>query len=597
MLTLWGQTRLQLEDALKNRQSIGKHSTSSSSSGSSGSGSSSSSSRGSGSGSNSSSCSNSSGISLDDIANKLGVEGVLAGSTVPTGSTGSTHAHKDNVTSAAHSNKDKDVHVHKDRNGGKDHSPPVIDIKSKKESVIERNIAFKQQGGLKSAGEKSSVRSESNIDSNDIIIKDEISVKDDVTAVSSRSSSPFPVSSLPLSTGASSSSSDFNTVIEVKTIEPVGDTTLPETSTSDSVSSVQENNLALQINVAGAGDGGGDEMDIVDSEAEVANVADSVTATALSTVNATATVADSSTISAATSTSALLFDIPDQAESQSQAESQGLGESQGDSQVLGLSSQSNPVGAPVPSPVVPPSMPELPIPSPILLSSRKADAYLKKSVAVHQKGVDYELPGVLADGKLLWILSILRDPAVQQLLLKFLASRLSDMLKSKNASMALPRKSMGGMVGSGVQVGLLGAVMGKKILYPNDDIVCKLALQLCQLSMSNEHELQTLDQSLLRCEIPMVMLDVLCCSSDTSGMENPSDNDDKTDSLSNVIRNSSDYRQHTDIARHAIEACAPFRLHTSSCIPDNEMQLQRIYLESLAKHLLELNPPCPLKLT
>ena len=389
------------------------------------------------------------------------------------------------------------------------------------------------------------------------------------------------MSSLP-SSGTSSAAADSRMVIEEKVIEPVGDISLPKTAISDfvSVSSIQENDLALQIGVAG------DEMDIVDSEAEVADVSDSATA-ALSTTNANTTAADSSTASAATSTSATLPDNLDQSLSQ--------GESQG--QVSSSQSESLLVEAPVPSPVVPPSMPELPIPSPILLSSRKADAYLKKSVAVNQKGVDYELPGVLADGKLLWILSILRDPAVQQLLLKFLASRLSDMLKSKNASLTLPRKGMGGVGGSGVQVGLLGAVMGKKILYPNDDIVCKLALQLCQLSMSNEYELQTLDQSLLRCEIPMVMLDVLCCSSDTSGMENTPDNDDKTDSLSHVIRNSSDYRQHTDIARHAIEACAPFRLNTSSCIPDNEMQLQRIYLESLAKHLLELNPPCPLKPT
>ena len=156
---------------------------------------------------------------------------------------------------------------------------------------------------------------------------------------------------------------------------------------------------------------------------------------------------------------------------------------------------------------------------------------------------------------------------------------------------------MGGVGGNGVQVGLLGAVMGKKVLYPNDDVVCKLALQLCQLSMSNEHELQTLDQSLLRCEIPMIMLDVLCCSSDTSGMENSLDGDDKADSLSNFIKNSSDYRQHIEIAKHATEACTPFRLQTPSFIPDSEMQLQRIYLESLAKHLLELNPPCPVKVT
>jgi hypothetical protein len=306
-----------------------------------------------------------------------------------------------------------------------------------------------------------------------------------------------------------------------------------------------------------------------------------------------ATAADPSTTSTSTLTSAPSLNH------------QGKGQDQGSSSnslpmnppapTTASASASAPAPVPAPSPAVPPTMPELPIPSPILLSSRKADAYLKSSVAVHQKGVDYELPGVQADGKLLWILSILRDPAVQVLLFKFLASRLSDMLKSKNAALIQPRKNMGGIGGSGVQVGLLGAVMGKKLLYPNDDVVCKLALQLCQLSMSNEHELQALDQSLLRCEIPMIMLDVLCCSTDTSRME--SSPDKKVDSLSSYIAKSSEYRQHVDIAKHAIDTSALFRLQSSSCISDSEMQLQRIYLEALARHLLELNPPCPVRAT
>jgi hypothetical protein len=251
-----------------------------------------------------------------------------------------------------------------------------------------------------------------------------------------------------------------------------------------------------------------------------------------------------------------------------------------------------------PAPVIPPALivpagpPELPSPSPILLSSRAADGYFKRQAAVYDgasgfKAVGDELPGVIATGKLLYILCILRDPTVQSLLLKFLSGRLNDMLKSKNAPPSLPRG-----VTSSVQVGLLGAVMGKKILFPYEDVICKFALQLCQLSMSNDHEMRALDQCLLRAEIPMVMFDILCCSSSLSGMEpsvSTSSADDDDESLARFIAKSSNLRQHTEIAQHAVETCAKYRT-TESKVTDSEAQLRLNMLETIAKHLLELNP-------
>jgi hypothetical protein len=251
-----------------------------------------------------------------------------------------------------------------------------------------------------------------------------------------------------------------------------------------------------------------------------------------------------------------------------------------------------------PAPVIPLASivaagpPELPTPSPILLSSRAADGYFKRQAAVYDgasgfKAVGGELPGVIATGKLLYILCILRDPTVQNLLLKFLSGRLNDMLKSKNAPPSLPRG-----VTSGVQVGLLGAVMGKKILFPYEDVICKFSLQLCQLSMSNHHEMRALDQCLLRAEIPMIMFDILCCSSSLSGMEpsvSTSSADDDDESLARFIAKSSNLRHHTEIAEHSIETCAKFRT-TESCITDSEAQLRLNMLETIAKHLLEMNP-------
>jgi hypothetical protein len=540
MLSLWGKTKLQLEDALKNRRSIGK---------------------------------SSGGVSLKDN-DKGSSDRVTDVSVVPPGH---TQAEKQSVAPERSSNKDADTHS------------AVMNKRSRQEEVVENKMKSERADIV--TVKETPAKLESNIDSKGITMEDDGLERKDITVTA-----PSAPVHLPLPIPASSSSSSMqgpatsNADIEVKDIKSEADTSHPKTVSrdSDNAPSVthtpagdeQEHDAAL---LAGDAD---DEMDIVDTEGAdgTESMAAAVTAT---------TAADPSTTSTSTSTSAPSLNHQGQGKGQDQGSSSNSLPMNQPAPPTASASASAP--APAPSPAVPPTMPELPIPSPILLSSRKADAYLKSSVAVHQKGVDYELPGVQADGKLLWILSILRDPAVQGLLLKFLARRLSDMLKSKNAALIQPRKNMGGIGGGGVQVGLLGAVMGKKILYPNDDVVCKLALQLCQLSMSNEHELQALDQSLLRCEIPMIMLDVLCCSTDTSRMESSPDN--KVDTLSSYIGKSSEYRQHIDIAKHAIDTSALFRLQTSSCISDCEMQLQRIYLESLAKHLLELNPPCPVRAT
>ena len=252
-----------------------------------------------------------------------------------------------------------------------------------------------------------------------------------------------------------------------------------------------------------------------------------------------------------------------------------------------------PVPAPkVPTltPVEPSAPPDLPTPSAILIASRKADVFFKKQAISHDggmggKGLGDELPGVLAEGKLLWMLCILRDPSIQCLLLKFLTGRLSDMLKSRNTPPVVR-----GMT-NGVQVGLLGAVMSKKISFPNDDVICKYTLQLCQLSLTHGHELRGLDLTLLRCEVPMVMFDVLCASSDLSGPDtaahSSSSKDAGSDTLFNFISKSSNIKTHSEIARHAIETCQSFSEGSNGSADD--AQLRVTLLETIAKQLLEVS--------
>ena len=225
---------------------------------------------------------------------------------------------------------------------------------------------------------------------------------------------------------------------------------------------------------------------------------------------------------------------------------------------LRIPSEAVPKPAPVPVHTGPP---ELPVESAILRQSCLADNYFKTQATVEGllgggKGGFSELPGVAAEGKLMWVLCILRDPQVQSLLVRFLASHLTEMLK--------PRKG------------------DKKAFLPYDDPTCKFAIQLCQLSLSNEYELLELDQSLLRVEIPMIMFDVLCSSSSSSEAVTSSEGD----SLEGIIAESAAFKTHQDIARHAIEGASLCRTDQD---PQGDSSLRVNFCETIAKLLLEYN--------
>lgn len=255
-----------------------------------------------------------------------------------------------------------------------------------------------------------------------------------------------------------------------------------------------------------------------------------------------------------------------------------------------------PVGPPILSslnPMEPMGPPVVPSLYPMLLQCRKAKEFFRKQAEIESLGGGSvglggykigceELPCITADGKLLWILCILRDPQVQGLLLKFLSSRLSDMLKQKS-SMILPR--------IGVQTNLPS--MERKIFLPNEDVICKFAIQLCQLSLSNEYELPGLDQSLLRSELPMIMFDVLCASSSdvlmtdvlTASSSSSIGNDE---TFEKYFAQSSQYKQSVEIAKHAMEIGSNFGSGENQIQTGDSASRLNLF-ESIAKQLLDLN--------
>jgi len=213
-------------------------------------------------------------------------------------------------------------------------------------------------------------------------------------------------------------------------------------------------------------------------------------------------------------------------------------------------------------PVLPLPPPVLPTPNGILLSSRLANNHLKNQVITDNtlgyKSICNELPQILAEGKLLWVISILRDPQIQILLLKYLSQKLSEMLKMKS------------------QLNVKGGHAEKNDLLPTDDLICRFVIQLCQLSLSFEYELQGLDEVLIRSEIPMIMLDILSYDGSDSAISHEGNEE-------YGIKNSVS-RLPIDIAKNAIETSSESRV---GCVDSTDNVLRLNLLESISKQLLE----------
>lgn len=140
---------------------------------------------------------------------------------------------------------------------------------------------------------------------------------------------------------------------------------------------------------------------------------------------------------------------------------------------------SNIINKPTEAPVINKPVPVKPVESSLLISSRYASKLLKLSPS-HSI---CEITEILAETKLAWALCMLRDPLIQVLLKNFLSSRLKILHEKSKLNK-----------------------INKTLTLPYEDIMVKMALQLCQLSLIVEPCLYCIDESLLRIDLPLLLL-------------------------------------------------------------------------------------------
>ncbi len=118
---------------------------------------------------------------------------------------------------------------------------------------------------------------------------------------------------------------------------------------------------------------------------------------------------------------------------------------------------------------------------------------------------DHEVPEVVADGQLAWVLAMARDRALQALLVALLARRLVEL-----ASNALRRHELESLDSD--------PAASSALLVPSDDAVLRAVLQMCQLGfLPVGRSLLPVSSSMLRLLLPCVLREVL--SADSSGTE------------------------------------------------------------------------------
>jgi len=94
---------------------------------------------------------------------------------------------------------------------------------------------------------------------------------------------------------------------------------------------------------------------------------------------------------------------------------------------------------------------------------------------------------------------MLRDPGIQTVLRRFLGSQLKALHLQMSAVTRPPQ-------GSSSAAALAAAIVPRAIVFPCEDATTKLALQLCQVSLTYDARIQTIDAMLLRVQLPLMML-------------------------------------------------------------------------------------------
>lgn len=109
---------------------------------------------------------------------------------------------------------------------------------------------------------------------------------------------------------------------------------------------------------------------------------------------------------------------------------------------------------------------------------------------IQDKSREFEkFPEILTETKLMWAICMLRDSSVQNIFLEFLGLHIAS-LEGKIIILPGGKKSF------------------KDFKLPYNDGLCKLLLQLCQLSFFRDLNIHALDEKLIRVYLPLLILNV-----------------------------------------------------------------------------------------
>jgi hypothetical protein len=118
------------------------------------------------------------------------------------------------------------------------------------------------------------------------------------------------------------------------------------------------------------------------------------------------------------------------------------------------------------------------------------DNSINAAKVIQDKSKEFEkFPEILTETKLMWAICMLRDSSIQNKFLEFLGSHIAS-LEGKIISVSGGKKSY------------------KDFKLPYNDVLCKLLLQICQLSFYKDLNIHALDEKLIRVYLPLLILNV-----------------------------------------------------------------------------------------
>ena len=116
----------------------------------------------------------------------------------------------------------------------------------------------------------------------------------------------------------------------------------------------------------------------------------------------------------------------------------------------------------------------------------------------------FQIPAIVSDNRLSWMMLILRDPGIQRWIIKLFAAQINELLVDIFAKEKL---KLGNITSTRHPKASFPSAL--KHALPYDDQLCRLCCQLCQLQWDYDDGIASVDASLLRCDIPEMMMSAL----------------------------------------------------------------------------------------